>query len=299
MKNHSESNAGNLDRPARTFLGYGMGLRTEYYETILNEKPGVDWFEILSENYMVEGGKPLYYLDAIGEHYPLVMHGVSLSVGGTDPLDFQYLKQLKRLIDRAQPYWVSDHLCWTGQGGQNLHDLMPLPYNDDAVKHVVERVKQVQDFLGRQILLENVSSYVTYKHSSMSEWEFYSSVVKEADCLMLLDINNIYVSSRNHDFEPLDYVRGVPADRVQQFHLAGHTDCGNYVIDTHDHPVVDPVWDLYAEALQRFGPVSTMIERDDRMPPFEEIMRELDQARNIGDRVLRDAGHMSAGGVAV
>lgn len=298
MKDHCEFNAGNIDKPARTFLGYGMGLRTEYYDTILNEKPDVDWFELLSENYMVAGGKPLYYLDAIGEHYPFVMHGVSMSVGGTDPLDFQYLKQLKRLIERVQPYWVSDHLCWTGQGGHNLHDLMPLPYNDDAVKHVAERVKQVQQFLGRQILLENVSSYVTYKHSSMSEWEFYSSVVQEADCLMLLDINNIYVSSRNHDFDPLDYVRGVPVDRVQQFHLAGHTDRGNYVIDTHDHPVVDPVWDLYAEALRRFGPVSTMIERDDRMPPFEEMMKELGQARDIGGRVLRDAGYVSAGDVA-
>ncbi|MGD8569555.1 MAG: DUF692 domain-containing protein [Gammaproteobacteria bacterium] len=299
MKDQSDINATNLDRPARTFLGYGLGLRTEYYETILNEKPNVDWFEILSENYMVEGGKPLYYLDAIGEHYPLVMHGVSMSVGGTDQLDFNYLKQLKQLVERVQPYWVSDHLCWTGQGGDNLHDLMPLPYNDDAVRHVADRVKKVQDYLGRQILLENVSSYVTYTHSVMKEWEFYSSVVAEADCLMLLDINNVYVSSRNHDFDPLDYIRGVPADRVQQFHLAGHTDCGGYVIDTHDHPVVDPVWELYAQALERIGPVSTMIERDDRMPPFEEIMRELDQARDIGGRVLRDAGYLGAGGIAV
>ena len=212
-----------------------------------------------------------------------------MSIGGTDALDFNYLKDLKTLIDRAQPRWVSDHLCWTGQGGNNLHDLMPLPYNDDAIKHVAERVKVVQDYLGQQILLENVSSYVTYKHSVMSEWEFYSRVVEEADCLMLLDINNIYVSSRNHEFDCMDYLNGVPKHRVQQFHLAGHSDYGDYVIDTHDHPVVDPVWDLYAKALKRFGPVATMIERDDRMPPFKELMDELNQARTIGNSILTNA----------
>ena len=271
------------------FLGYGLGLRTDYYDTILSDKPNVDWFEILSENYMVNGGKPLYYLDAIREQYPVVMHGVSMSIGGTDPLDFEYLKALKTLVHRAQPRWISDHLCWTGQGGYNLHDLMPLPYNDEAILHVAERVKIVQDFLGRQILLENVSSYVSYKHSAMTEWEFYTRVVEEADCLMLLDINNIYVSSRNHEFDALDYVNAVPVNRVQQFHLAGHTDYGDYVIDTHDHPVIDPVWELYAKALERFGPVSTMIERDDNMPPFAELMAELDQARKIGNAVLSNA----------
>ena len=276
-------------KPDSTFLGYGLGLRTEYYETILDTSPEVDWFEILSENYMVKGGKPLYYLDAIRERYPVVMHGVSMSIGGTDPLDFEYLKDLKALINRAQPRWVSDHLCWTGQGGNSLHDLMPLPYNDDAIKHVANRVKVVQDYLGQQILLENVSSYVTYKHSVMSEWEFYTRVVEEADCLMLLDINNVYVSSRNHEFDCMDYINGVPKNRVQQFHLAGHTDYGDYVIDTHDHPVVDPVWELYAKALKQFGPVATMIERDDRMPPFEELMAELNQARTIGNNILSNA----------
>lgn len=271
------------------FLGYGLGLRTEYYETILHQKPDVDWFELLSENYMVDGGKALYYLDAIREQYPVVMHGVSMSIGGTDPLDFEYLEKLKTLTLRAQPRWISDHLCWTGQGGHNLHDLMPLPYNDEAIKHVVARVKMVQDYLGRQILLENVSSYLTYRHSEMSEWEFYTQVVQEADCLMLLDINNIYVSARNHNFNPLEYINGVPVERVQQFHLAGHTDHGNYVIDTHDHPVVDPVWDLYSVALKRFGPVSTMIERDDQMPPFEELMSELNRAREIGKSILSNA----------
>jgi uncharacterized protein (UPF0276 family) len=271
------------------FLGYGLGLRTEYYDTILQQRPNVDWFEILTENYMVEGGKPLYYLDAIREHYPMVMHGVSLSIGGTDPLDQRYLAHLKRLAQRVQPNWISDHLCWTGQGGHNLHDLLPLPYNEEAIKHVATRVKQVQEFLGRQILLENVSSYVTYKHSELNEWEFYRAVVEEADCLMLLDVNNIYVSARNHHFDPMDYLTAMPKERVQQMHLAGHTDCGDYVIDTHDHPVVDPVWQLYEEALKCFGPVSTMIERDDRFPPFDELMQELDQARAIGQSILGKA----------
>jgi uncharacterized protein (UPF0276 family) len=271
------------------FLGFGLGLRTEYYDIILQQQPKVDWFEILTENYMVDGGKPLYYLDAIREHYPIVMHGVSLSVGGTDPLDKRYLSHLKKLAQRVQPKWISDHLCWTGQGGHNLHDLMPLPYNEEAIKHAASRVRQVQDYLERQILLENVSSYVTYKHSAMNEWEFYRAVVEEAGCLMLLDINNIYVSARNHHFDPLDYLAAMPKERVQQMHLAGHTDCGDYVIDTHDHPVVDPVWQLYEEALKCFGPVSTMIERDDRFPPFDELMQELDQARAIGKSILGKA----------
>jgi len=274
---------------SREFLGYGMGLRTDYYETILDELPEIDWFEVISENYMVKGGKALYYLDAIREHYPMVMHGVSLSIGGTDALDLDYLAQLKALTQRIEPRWVSDHLCWTGQGGHNLHDLMPLPYNREAISHVAQRVQQVQDFLGRQILLENVSSYVSYQHSEMSEWEFYTAVVEEADCLMLLDINNIYVSSRNHHFDVMDYINGVPAQRVQQFHLAGHEDNDDFVVDTHDHPVPDSVWALYQSALKRFGPVSTMIERDDRMPPFDELLGELNHARKIGQAVLGNA----------
>ncbi len=273
----------------RAYLGYGLGLRRDYFDLILQQRPAVDWFEIISENYMVQGGKPLYYLDAIREHYPMVMHGVSLSVGGTDPLNFTYLQQLRELIARVRPQWVSDHLCWTAHGGHNLHDLLPLPYTEESVRHVAQRVRTVQDFLGQRILLENVSSYVSYRQSQMSEWEFYRAVVEEADCLMLLDINNIYVSSRNHEFDPLAYVNGIPVQRVQQMHLAGHSDYGDYVIDTHDHPVVDPVWQLYAAALARFGPISTMIERDDRMPPFAELLAELQQAREIGARVLTDA----------
>ena len=279
----------NYRKIKQEFLGFGLGLRTDYYDLILDGQPEVDWFEILSENYMVEGGKALYYLDAIRERYPLVMHGVSMSIGGTDPLNFNYLKQLKTLMHRAQPKWISDHLCWTGQGNHNLHDLMPLPYNDEAILHVAERVKTVQDYLQTQILLENVSSYVSYQQSALTEWEFYSHVAEESDCLMLFDVNNVYVSARNHDFDPVEYINGVPKERVRQIHLAGHTDHGDFVIDTHDHPVVDPVWDLYAQALKRFGPVSTMIERDDNMPPFEEWIAELGQARSIGDSILSSA----------
>lgn len=274
------------NQPSLPYLGYGLGLRTEYYDTILEQQPNVDWLEIISENYMVDGGKALHYLDRFRERYPIVMHGVSLSIGGTDPLDMDYLRRLKALVERINPVWLSDHLCWTGQGGHNVHDLLPLPYNNPAVSHLVDRIKQVQDFLGRQILMENVSSYVTYTHSQMSEWEFYSTVVEQADCLMLLDINNIYVSAVNHGFAPLDYLNGVPLERVQQIHLAGHTDYGDFIVDTHDHPVVDPVWDLYARAVERFGPISTMIERDDNFPPFNELMAELDQARAIGDSIL-------------
>lgn len=277
-----------LDTGAMPWLGYGLGLRPEHYQDILDADPEVDWFEILSENYMVQGGKPLYYLERFSERYPLVMHGVSLSVGGTDPLDLAYLKDLKALADRVRPAWISDHLCWTGQAGHNLHDLMPLPHTSEAVKHVAERVLRVQDYLGRRILLENVSSYVSYRGSEMSEWEFLGAVAQEADCLILLDINNIYVSAVNHGFSPQEYVYGLPAERVQQFHLAGHTDYGDFIIDTHDHPVVAPVWELYAKALAHFGPVSTLIERDDRLPPLTELVSEVEQARRIGFRVLEN-----------
>ncbi len=273
----------------KPFLGYGLGLRPEYYDTIVETRPDVDWFEILSENYMVDGGKPLHFLDQVRDNYPVVMHGVSMSIGSTDPLNKEYLKRLKQLIARVEPRWISDHLCWTGQGGQNLHDLMPLPYNEEAIAHVVDRVQQVQDYLGQQLLLENVSSYVTYVQSEMTEWEFYSEIAERADCLMLFDVNNIYVSARNHGFDPLDYIRGVPADRVWQCHLAGHSDYGDYVIDTHDHPVVQPVWELYAEALKQFGPVSSMIERDDQFPPFEELLDELGKMRRIAQQVFGES----------
>lgn len=265
----------------RPFLGFGLGLRTEHYETVLAEQPPVDWFEIITENYLVPGGKPLYYLDRIRADYPMVMHGVSLSIGGTDALNFDYLRQVKALSERIEPAWISDHLCWTGVNGVNLHDLLPLPYTEEAVRHVAERVKTVQDFLGRRILLENVSSYVTYTHSEMTEWDFLSAVAERSDCLILLDINNIYVSAHNHGFDPQVYLHNVPVNRVQQFHLAGHLNLGNIIIDSHGDPVIDPVWSLYEAALYRFGPVSTMIERDDNIPPFWELLAELEMARRI------------------
>ncbi|MGH8744781.1 MAG: MNIO family bufferin maturase [Burkholderiales bacterium] len=269
------------------YLGFGLGLRIPHYEEIVSTHPAVDWFEVLSENYLVPGGKPLYYLDRVRADYPVAMHGVSLSIGGSDPLNLDYLKQLKTLADRIEPKWISDHLCWTGVGGFNLHDLMPLPYTEEAIQHVTGRVKQVQDYLGRRILLENVSSYVTYKQSELTEWEFLTQITKQADCLILLDINNIYVSSFNHGFDPEDYLNGIPLERVQQFHLAGHQNCGNYIVDTHDHPVIDTVWALYGQAVRRFGPVSTMIERDDNIPPLQDLLAELNHARQIAEPILK------------
>jgi uncharacterized protein (UPF0276 family) len=277
-----------MDQRARLpYLGYGLGLRPVHYESIVTEWPAIDWFEVISENYMVGGGKPLHYLDRIRARYPMVMHGVSLSIGSTDPLDRGYLQELKALAGRIEPAWISDHLCWTGVHGKNMHDLLPLPYTEEALGHVAERVAAVQETLGRQILIENVSSYLTYNHSTMSEWEFLTAIAERADCLLLLDINNIYVSSHNHGFDPMAFVNGVPIERVCQFHLAGHTHNGNLIIDTHDHAVADPVWDLYRSAVARFGAVSTMIERDDRIPPLAELLAELDYARRLAEPLLR------------
>ncbi len=270
----------------RPFLGFGLGLRTEHYPYVIEHKPDVDWFEILSENYMVPGGKPLHHLDKIRNDYPMVMHGVSLSIGSTDPLNTTYLKNLKQLIQRVQPHWISDHLCWTGVDDTNSHDLLPLPYNEDTIAHVVDRVAQVQDYLGHRILLENLSSYVTYKNSEMAEWEFFNEIARRADCHILLDINNIFVSANNHHFDPVDYLNAMDIDRVMQFHLAGHSYHGEMIIDTHDHDVCDPVWDLYATALKRFGAVSTMIERDDNIPEFPELRQELRIAEDIAARTL-------------
>ena len=272
-----------LTRPS---LGFGLGLRVDHYEAILAERPNIDWLEVLTENYLVPGGKPLHYLMRFRERYPLALHGVSLSIGSTAPLDRAYLEQLRALAARVEPLWVSDHLCWTGVAGRNTHDLLPLPYTDEALKHVIERVRTVQDVLGRRILLENVSSYVAFRDSRLSEWEFLREVALGADCLLLLDVNNIYVSSVNHEFDAHAYLAAVPAERVQQIHLAGHENHGDYLVDTHDHPVPDPVWQLYAAALQRCGAVTTMIERDDRIPPLAELCAELDQARALAARTL-------------
>lgn len=264
-------------------LGFGLGLRTDHYKTILADKPAVDWFEIITENYLVPGGKPLFHLESIRADYPMVMHGVSLSIGSTDPLNRDYLRQVKALAARIEPAWISDHLCWTGVNGINLHDLLPLPYSEAVIDHVVNRVSAVQDFLGRRLLLENVSSYVSYAHSEMSEWDFLSAMAERADCLILLDINNVYVSARNHGFDPLIYLHHLPVKRIQQIHLAGHLDLGNLIIDSHGETVIDPVWSLYEAALNHFGFVATMIERDDNIPPFADLLAELEIAKRISN----------------
>ncbi|OGQ21428.1 MAG: hypothetical protein A3I05_09060 [Deltaproteobacteria bacterium RIFCSPLOWO2_02_FULL_44_10] len=263
------------------FLGFGVGLRTTHYSHILEHWPQIDWFEIISENYMVDGGRPLYILEQVQERYPLVMHGVSLSIGSTDPLNKDYLKRLKKLADVVKPKWISDHLCFACTGGHNSHDLLPLPYTEEAITHVAKRIQQVQDHLGCQMLLENVSSYMEYKHSTMSEWEFLKAIVEEADCKTLLDINNIYVSSVNHSFDPMKFISAIPPDRVKQFHLAGHTEYETHLLDTHDHEIKSEVWKLYTKALERFGNISTLIEWDDHIPPFEELKSSADKAKKL------------------
>ena len=276
------------------FLGFGLGLRPQHYAEILDGSPNIDWFEVISENYMVDGGQPLRMLDRIRERYPVVMHGVSLSIASTSPLDMEYLKRLKALAARVEPKWISDHLCWTGVHGVNLHDLLPIPYTQEALDHVVDRVSQVQDFLGRRLTLENVSTYVTFGQSEMSEWEFVTEVATRSDCWLLFDVNNVYVSSFNHGFAARDFLNGVPRDRVVQFHVAGHSHEGSHIVDTHDHPVCNEVWDLYRDAVAHFGPVSTMIERDDNIPPLAELVAELDHARGIAGEVLGHAGLAAA-----
>ena len=270
--------------------GFGLGLRTVHYHDFLNEKQPVDWLEILSENYMVPGGKPLAMLDAIRADYPMVMHGVSMSIGTPQGPSSEYLRELKKLMQRVQPLWISDHLCWTGVHGKNMHDLYPLPYTEETVAVVVKNIRRVQDYLECPLVLENVSSYLSFKSDSMNEWEFVAAVAEESDSLILLDVNNIYVSSINHGFAATDYLQGIPLKRVQQIHLAGHHDHGTHIIDTHDHPVADPVWDLYAQALRRFGPIASMIERDDNIPALAELITELNVARTISAQIFSPAG---------
>ena len=262
-------------------IDFGWGLRPEHYEEIAATPGRVTWFEALSENYMVPGGMPLHWLDTIRRDYPMALHGVSLSIGTVEPLDMKYLDELKALVDRVQPMWVSDHLCFTGLRGMNMHDLLPLPYTEEALDHVAERVQRVQDRLGQRLVLETVSSYVTYAASELSEWEFIDELARRADCEILLDVNNVFVSAFNHEFDPLAFLRGMPRERVRQFHLAGHLHMGSHIIDTHDHPIVGGVWELYAEAVKLFPGVPTMIERDANIPPYEELLAELDMARRI------------------
>jgi uncharacterized protein len=268
-------------RDAFPQLGLGVGLRTPHFGYLLRHRPPVDWLEIISENFLDSHGRPRYVLEQLAETYPIVMHGVSLSIGSTDPLDFDYLKKLKALAASVGARWVSDHLCWTGVAGRNTHDLLPLPMDEPTLKHVAERVRIVQDFLERPLVLENPSSYATFRRSTLSEWEFLSRLAEATDCRLLLDVNNVYVSSCNHDFDPLEFVRGVPHERIVQFHLAGHTACGTHLVDTHDGPVIDPVWDLYREAHQLTGGVATLLEWDARIPEFPVVHAEVLKARRV------------------
>jgi uncharacterized protein len=264
-------------------LGLGVGLRTVHFAHILEHEPPVDWFEVISENFMDSRGRPRYVLDQIAERYPTVMHGVSLSIGSTDPLNFEYLARLRSLAREIRPRWVSDHLCWTGVLGLNAHDLLPIPLNEESLAHVVSRIRTVQDFLERPLVLENPSTYVTFAQSTISEWEFLARMANEADCGLLLDVNNVYVSSQNHDFDPREYIENLPHERIVQCHLAGHANCGTHLIDTHDDHVIDPVWDLYRQAHQLTGGVSTLLEWDARIPEFPVVHAEVLKARHYMD----------------
>jgi hypothetical protein len=268
------------------YLGHGVGLRSAHYGGILAGTARADWFEVISENFMIRGGRPLAVLERACAEAPIVLHGVSLSLGSTDPLNESYLRELRALAARFVPAWISDHLCWGSVGGRYAHDLLPLPYTDDALAHVASRVRRVQDLLGRQILIENVSSYVTFTYSAMPEWEFLAAVAEQADCGILLDVNNIYVSAMNHGYSPEEYLAGLPPARIGQIHLAGHRDEGTYLLDSHDDHVITPVWELYRRAIRRFGRISTLIEWDDRLPAFEDLLAEAERARAIEAEVF-------------
>jgi len=262
-------------------LEFGVGLRTKHFPFVTKRRPGVDWFEIVSENFMATGGRPMRVLEHVAAGHPIVMHGVSLGIGGTDALDFGYLRRLKALAARVRAAWVSDHVCWTGVMGRTSHDLLPIPYTDEALRHVVSRIRTVQDFLERPLVLENPSSYAEFRASQMGEAEFIARMAEEADCGLLLDVNNVYVSSKNHGFDPVAYLNTIPADRVVQYHLAGHTPMDGYLLDTHVGPVPDPVWDLFAKAWDRVGSRATLIEWDEQIPSFPVVRAEADRARRL------------------
>ncbi|HEY1628444.1 MAG TPA: DUF692 domain-containing protein [Tepidisphaeraceae bacterium] len=268
-----------------TDMGIGIGLRVPHYQHILSKKPTVDWFEIISENYMVDAGRPLEVLDQILEQYQVVQHGVSMYFGSADPLSREHLNRLKSLVKRTKTKFLSDHLCWGSVDGTYTHDLLPMPYTFEAAKITAQRIKQARDFLEVPICVENVSSYAEYHVSEMTEWEFLSEVVELADCGILLDVNNIYVSSKNHSFNPMDYVNNVPHQRVGQIHIAGHSKFEKYILDTHDHPVLDPVWKLYERALQLCGPTNTLLEWDAHIPSFDEVHREALKARKFLEKM--------------
>ncbi len=268
-------------------LGIGVGLRVPHYRHVIAERPSVDFFEIISENFMVDGGKPLYHLDQVLESYPLIQHGVSLNIGGPGPLDRDYLDKLKRLVRRVRPAWLSDHLCWTSAGGANLHDLLPLPYTSEVVDRVVARARQVQDYLEVPFALENTSSYMAYRQSQMSEWQFVSEIVERADIGLMFDVNNVYVSAYNHGLDAYEFIRNVPHERIVQLHLAGHTNLGKVIIDTHNGDIIDPVWDLYRAVIELSGPVSTLIEWDDQIPEFRVLQALAERARLARNEGLR------------
>ena len=266
-------------------LGFGLGLRREHYHHVMTNRPPVGWFEVISENFMVPGGNPRRVLEAVRRDYPVVLHGVSLSIGSVDPLDREYLDELDALARAVEPAWISDHLCWGSAHGMYAHDLLPIPYTEEALKHVTGRVQAVQERLGRRILLENPSSYLELKGAEMTEWQFLAELAARSDCGILLDVNNIYVSAHNHGFDPYDYLGGIPAERVGQIHLAGHTAEGSLLIDTHDGVVCDEVWELYAATISRFGRRSTMIEWDANVPAFEVLQGELECATRLAESV--------------
>lgn len=272
------------NRFALPHLGFGVGLRSTHYPHLLSEWPPVDWFEIISENFMDMGGRPMFMLEEVAARYPMVMHGVSMSIGSTDPLDIDYLTKLKALAEKIKAVWVSDHLCWTGVAHRNAHDLLPLPYNEPTLRHVIERIKRVQDFLGRPLVLENPSTYVEFRDSDMSEWEFMARMAEEADCALLLDVNNIYVSCFNHGWDATAYLAAIPHDRVVQYHLAGHTHKGTHIIDTHSDYVIEAVWQLYAQANVYSGGRATLLEWDDNIPEFSIVHAEVLKAKALLER---------------
>jgi uncharacterized protein (UPF0276 family) len=266
-------------------LGLGVGLRTQHYSYVLDNEPAVEWFEIVSENFMDTEGRPMVVLEQIAERYPIVMHGVGMSIGSTDPVDFDYLTRLKKLADRIKVQWLGDHVCWTGVAGHNGHDLYPMPYNEESLAHMVERIRITQDFLERPLVLENPSTYLTFASSTMAEEDFIAAMAEEADCALLLDVNNVYVTCRNHDLDAQRYLEAIPYERVVQIHLAGHTDKGDHCIDTHDDHVCDAVWSLYAQVMKRAGGIATLLEWDDNIPEFDVLLAEVRKAERFRRKV--------------
>ena len=267
--------------------GVGLGLRAPHYSTILEQQPAVPWFEVLIDNYFCKGGQALKRLEAVRQHYPITFHSVGMSLGSSNPLNQDYLKQLKHLINVFEPTYVSDHLCWSAVDSYFLHDLLPLPYKSNVVTYVADRIQQVQDCLGRRLLLENVSSYLGYKESVMQEWEFLLRIVERADCDILLDINNIYVSASNHDFNANDYLEAMPANRIKELHLAGYEDQGTHLLDTHGEAIHEPVWQLYEQAIEKFGPIPTLVEWDNNIPGFDVLYAEGQKAEAILQQGVR------------